>query len=141
MLLSDIATVRAASIVLASGSPRRVDMFNNLLKLNARVVPSTFPEDLDKSLFTPVTYVMENAKQKALEVHSRLTSQGEEPPLVVGADTVVVRSCAYNCVYQTLHGMYERLQPGVLEAQPHRPRCSMVSSSRSRRATRPRCKC
>ena len=100
MLLSDLATVRAASIVLASGSPRRVDMFNALLKLNARVVqltfpnpkqaptptltplaqrcpfacagarptqagphphphsspnqvPSTFPEDLDKSLYTP----------------------------------------------------------------------------------------
>ena len=94
MLLSDLATVRAVSIVLASGSPRRVDMFNGLLKLNARVVPSTFPEDLDKSLFTPVSYVIENAKQKALEVHSRLTGQGEEPPLVVGADTVVVRSCA-----------------------------------------------
>ena len=43
MLLSDLATVRAAKIVLASGSPRRVDMFNGLLKLNARVVPSTFP--------------------------------------------------------------------------------------------------
>ena len=53
MLLSDLATVRAAKIVLASGSPRRVDMFNGLLKLNARVVPSTFPEDLDKSLYTP----------------------------------------------------------------------------------------
>ena len=39
MLLSDLATLRAASIVLASGSPRRVDMFNALLKLNARVVP------------------------------------------------------------------------------------------------------
>ena len=99
-MLSDLATVRAASIVLASGSPRRVDMFNALLKLNARVVqltfpnpkqaptptltplaqrcpfacagarptqagphphphsspnqvPSTFPEDLDKSLYTP----------------------------------------------------------------------------------------
>ena len=53
MLLSDLATVRAAKIVLASGSPRRVDMFNGLLKLNARVVPSSFPEDLDKSLYTP----------------------------------------------------------------------------------------
>ena len=39
MQLSDLATLRAASIVLASGSPRRVEMFNALLKLNARVVP------------------------------------------------------------------------------------------------------
>ena len=43
-------------------------------------VPSTFPEDLDKSLYTPESYVVENAKQKALEVHSRLTGEGEEPP-------------------------------------------------------------
>ena len=91
MLLSDLAAVRAAHIILASSSPRRVDMFNNLLKLDARVVPSTFPEDLDKSKFTPVSYVVENAKQKALEVYNRLVSQGEAaPPLVVGADTVVV---------------------------------------------------
>ena len=64
MLLSDLATVRAAHIILASGSPRRVEMLNAILKLEARVVPSTFPEDLDKSLFTPQTYVMENAKLK-----------------------------------------------------------------------------
>ena len=43
-------------------------------------VPSTFPEDLDKSQYTPESYVVENAKQKALEVHSRLTGAGEEPP-------------------------------------------------------------
>ena len=43
-------------------------------------VPSTFPEDLDKSQYTPESYVVENAKQKALEVHSRLTGTGEEPP-------------------------------------------------------------
>ena len=91
MLLSDLATVRAAQIILASGSPRRVEIFNQLLKLDARVVPSTFPEDLDKSQFTPTGYVMENAKQKALEVYGRLVEEGEPAPsLVIGADTVVV---------------------------------------------------
>ena len=48
--------------------------------LSPAQVPSTFPEDLDKSQYTPESYVVENAKQKALEVHSRLTGTGEEPP-------------------------------------------------------------
>ena len=92
-MLSDAATVRAAHIVLASSSPRRVDIVNNILKLDANVVPSTFPEDLDKAKYTPTTYVAENAKQKALEVYHRLTDEagGAPPSLVVGADTVVVR--------------------------------------------------
>lgn len=90
-MLADLAAVRAAHIILASGSPRRVEMFNDVMGLQARVVPSTFPEDLDKKLYTPAQYVEENAKQKALEVYHRLVSQGEPPPsLVVGADTVVV---------------------------------------------------
>jgi len=89
-MLSDSAAVRAAHIILASGSPRRVNIFNEILQLDARVVPSTFPEDLDKSKFSPTEYVRENARQKALEVYNRLTSEGEPAPsLVVGADTVV----------------------------------------------------
>ena len=96
MLLSDLATVRAAQIILASGSPRRVEIFNQLLKLDARVVPSTFPEDLDKSQFTPTGYVMENAKQKALEVYGRLVEEGEPAPsLVIGvaANRSAARAC------------------------------------------------
>ena len=39
------------------------------------MVPSTFEEDLDKSSFShPYEYVMENAKQKTLEVAKRLSS-------------------------------------------------------------------
>ncbi|RHY32537.1 hypothetical protein DYB32_002466 [Aphanomyces invadans] len=69
------------------------------------VVPSTFEENLDKSLFpTPVRttmtksidgmmnqehYVMENAKQKAVEVFQRLNAQGTHVDLVIGCDTVV----------------------------------------------------
>jgi len=32
------------------------------------VIPSTFPEDLDKTRFTPSEYVQENARRKAFEV-------------------------------------------------------------------------
>jgi septum formation protein len=86
-MLTDLAAIRAAHIILASGSPRRVDIINGILQLDAQVTPSTFPEDLDKSKFTPAEYVVENARQKALDVYSKL----EAPPsLVIGADTVVV---------------------------------------------------
>ena len=90
-MISERATVKAAHIILASGSPRRVEILNDILGLAATVVPSNFPEDLDKSQYTPAAYVQENARQKALEVYDRLTSEkGSSPSLVVGADTVVV---------------------------------------------------
>jgi len=71
-----------------------VDILNNILGLEADVVPSTFEENLDKSLFTPVEYVAENARQKALEVYARLSAAGEMRSLIIGADTVVVRDDA-----------------------------------------------
>ena len=42
--------------MLASGSPRRVEILNDILGLDVRVVPSTFEENLDKSKFTPQEY-------------------------------------------------------------------------------------
>ena len=91
MLLDKLAATRAAHIILASGSPRRTEILNGILNLGASVVPSTFPEDLDKSRFTPKQYVEENARLKALEVYEKLKKEGKHPPsLVVGADTVVV---------------------------------------------------
>lgn len=90
-MIVDVPTVRASKIILASGSPRRVEILNALLGLGAVVVPSTFPEDLDKSKFTPGEYVQENARCKASEVYAKLRAeQGHAPSLVIGADTVVV---------------------------------------------------
>jgi MAF protein len=69
----------------------RVEILNGILSLGATVVPSTFPEDLDKAKYAPQEYVVENARRKALEVYERLQQEGNAPPsLVVGADTVVV---------------------------------------------------
>ena len=90
MLLADVAAVRASNVVLASGSPRRVEILNTILCIGATVVPSTFPEDLDKSAYSPADYVAENARRKADEVATRLRSAGEAPGCVIGADTVVV---------------------------------------------------
>lgn len=90
-MIVDAASVQSARVVLASGSPRRVEILNTLLGLGALVYPSTFPEDLDKSQFTPKTYVQENARQKALEVYGKLSAEEKRAPsLVIGADTVVV---------------------------------------------------
>ena len=95
MLISDLSLVRAAHIILASASPRRSSILNEQFNLNARVVPSTFSENLDKSSYTPQEYVKETARQKALEVFERckkpFQEMHERPPcLIVGADTVVV---------------------------------------------------
>jgi len=89
-MIVDVAAVRLAQCVLASSSPRRVEILNGILGLQVEVVPSTFEENLDKSCFTAHAYVQENARQKALEVYGRLEAQGQAPALVIGADTVVV---------------------------------------------------
>lgn len=61
-------------------------------------VPSTFAEDLDKSLYTPATYVQENAVRKAREVWEKLHAEEAElsdpttcrpVDMVIGSDTVV----------------------------------------------------
>ena len=85
LALAQLASIQAAHIVLASASPRRIEILNHVLKLEAEVLPSTFEEDLDKGL-TPAEYVQETAMGKAHEVAARFPGRS----LIVGADTVVV---------------------------------------------------
>ena len=60
-------------IILASSSPRRKSILERNLGLNVDIVPSKFPEDLDKTKFaTFAEYAVENAFQKAREVACRL---------------------------------------------------------------------
>ncbi|KAF0701620.1 Aste57867_7948 [Aphanomyces stellatus] len=88
MLPPSLQLLLSWRVVLASQSPRRLDLLT-ALGLKFDVIPSTFEENLDKSLFpTPEAYVMENAKQKAIEVRQRLQIQGECPELIIGCDTV-----------------------------------------------------
>ncbi|KAF1334345.1 Septum formation protein maf, partial [Globisporangium splendens] len=71
---------------------RRVILASQGLKFE--VIPSTFEENLPKDQFaTPDLYVIENAKQKALEVAHRVSNEKTEnqsPLVVIGCDTVVV---------------------------------------------------
>ncbi|KAJ2963776.1 hypothetical protein NQZ79_g1225 [Umbelopsis isabellina] len=59
--------------------------------LHFRVVPSQFPENLDKKAFSkPSGYVSETSKGKAFEVYQRLKHENEAADLVIGVDTIVV---------------------------------------------------
>jgi septum formation protein len=56
---------------------------------NLTIVPSTFAEDLPKTL-SPFEYVLQTATQKALTVYQRECDSGSEPSLIIAADTVVI---------------------------------------------------
>lgn len=58
-------------IILASGSPRRREILSRL-GLNFDIVPSKFPETLDKAKYAPSEYAIANATEKGLEVYGRL---------------------------------------------------------------------
>ncbi|XP_046931779.1 probable bifunctional dTTP/UTP pyrophosphatase/methyltransferase protein isoform X1 [Lynx rufus] len=77
-------------VVLASASPRRREILSQA-GLRFEVVPSRFKEKLDKAAFpTPYAYAIETAKQKALEVASRMHQKDlRAPDVVIGADTIV----------------------------------------------------
>lgn len=79
-------------VILASASPRRRALLQQIGLPDVEVVPSTFAEDLDKFHYTPWEYVLETATRKCQEVYQRTTTEcgeGDEPALVLAADTVI----------------------------------------------------
>ncbi|XP_067108418.1 probable bifunctional dTTP/UTP pyrophosphatase/methyltransferase protein isoform X2 [Osmerus mordax] len=85
-----ISKLSGKLVVLASASPRRLEILTNV-GLRFEVVPSWFKETLDKRLFSaPHEYAVETAKQKALEVAKRMPFKHlKTPDIVIGADTIV----------------------------------------------------
>ncbi|KAH8553319.1 N-acetylserotonin O-methyltransferase-like protein-like protein [Umbelopsis sp. PMI_123] len=82
--------LKSKRVVLASASPRRREIIRNL-GLEFDVIPSVFPENLDKSTFhQPSDYVSETSKGKALEVYQRLKDENQPADIVIGVDTIVV---------------------------------------------------
>lgn len=69
-------------IILASASPRRVQLIKKIENLQVKVIPSNAEEKIDNS--SPELLVQSLSYQKAKEVHNR------EGGKVIGADTVVV---------------------------------------------------
>lgn len=93
MLLKYIGLFSSRRVILASSSPRRLEILSRLGFPVLNVCPSTFEENLDKSKYSPDEYVRENAKQKALDVYRKLSDKNS--CLVIGSDTVVVRIFRY----------------------------------------------
>lgn len=92
MIIDQLERLATWDIVLASGSPRRAQIFTHNMGLaNTRFVVSSFDEkSLNKSSFShPSHYVKENSKQKALDVMQKLRKENHIPDLLVSADTIV----------------------------------------------------
>lgn len=110
--------LKTKTIILASGSPRRKQIFEHNLVLvtalnfdhetlsslfiaciqglHVLIEPSGFAEDLNKADFpTPADYVKENSRVKALDVAKQTKTY--DWYLIVGADTVVERN---NVIYE-----------------------------------------
>ncbi|ODV96005.1 hypothetical protein PACTADRAFT_33197 [Pachysolen tannophilus NRRL Y-2460] len=75
--------------ILASTSPRRSQILTQL-GFKFEVVASNFPEDLDKSKYSPSEYVLNTAIGKAIAVWNEMKAQNEKIDLILSADTVVV---------------------------------------------------
>ncbi|XP_024390231.1 uncharacterized protein [Physcomitrium patens] len=81
MLIQHVPLLSTKRIVLASASPRRAELLRGL-GLKIEIFPSTFEEDLDKSLFAnPGEYAKETATRKAHDVYQKIQeSQVLEKP-------------------------------------------------------------
>ena len=87
------------TIILASASPRRKEIFENL-GLNFTVKPSTVDENLKKSEYVgkPFKYTVDTAALKADDVFNKVVQEYENENLVViGCDTVVTHE---NIIYE-----------------------------------------
>ncbi|KAJ4358124.1 uncharacterized protein N0V89_002703 [Didymosphaeria variabile] len=100
--LPPLNQLRNKRVVLASASPRRKQLLSIASMLlpmptlglkQVDIVPSTFKEDLSKSL-SPYEYVLETASEKCREVYTREVNNEEkgEPALVIAADTIIISS-------------------------------------------------
>ena len=92
-MLHRAADVAKLDVVLASQSPRRLELLARLGITHPRVVPSTFAEDLPKGAFAaPAEYCAATARAKLCEVWCRLRRDTATPlpDLVIGADSIVV---------------------------------------------------
>jgi septum formation protein len=91
MLLSFLPELSKRRILLGSSSPRRKEILEQQLGLTIhQVVPSTFPETLNKKLFSPLDYVQSTCLGKTYELLGRVPAVlNEDSDVLICADTVV----------------------------------------------------
>ncbi|KFH47819.1 Maf-like proteinc-like protein [Hapsidospora chrysogenum ATCC 11550] len=81
-------------VILASASPRRKALLQQIGLKNLEILPSTKPEDLDKTAYGPYEYVAATGRQKALDVYTTAVEAHlasiPDPDLVIAADTIIV---------------------------------------------------
>ena len=88
MILEHLPYLATKSVVLASASPRRLELLQ-LVGMKPRVVTSTFEEVLPKSDYeNGADYAVATSRGKALDVAERLTQNHEHADLIIAADTV-----------------------------------------------------
>lgn len=81
-------------VILASASPRRKALLQQMGLNKLEIIPSTKPEDVDKKTHGPYEYVAATARQKCYDIYTTaLETQIKsipDPDLVIAADTVIV---------------------------------------------------
>ncbi|OLL27115.1 Maf-like protein [Neolecta irregularis DAH-3] len=88
--VSPFTDLHGKRIILASQSPRRIELLLQMGLENVEVIPSCHPENLDQSHFTPFEYVLQTAQEKAIKVYSEEAGSENAPDLVIAADTIVL---------------------------------------------------
>ncbi|KAL6750130.1 inosine triphosphate pyrophosphatase-like protein [Haematococcus lacustris] len=138
MLLPHLGLLNQRKIVLASASPRRQQLLQQL-HLNFEVVVSNFEELLPKAQFSgpegAARYAVETAKGKVLDVvamarQDAAATGARLPDLVIGADTVVEHQgiilekadspAAAADMLSRLSGDSHQVHTGVVLALPNR---------------------
>ena len=109
-------------VILASASPRRRDLLQQIGLTNVKVVPSKFKEDLDKSTFrSPADYCAATSEAKAMD----LVSSGAVQPdldrhlLIISADTIVVYGCHDEVLEKPRDEEDARRMLGMLSGKQH----------------------
>ncbi|XP_014210783.1 uncharacterized protein LOC106641069 [Copidosoma floridanum] len=92
MLKSTTKSLTEGRIILASSSPRRREILQNL-GIKVEIIPSTFDENLNRSNYKcHGDYVVDLATHKVQEVYDKLKEINDsKTTLIVGADTIVTQ--------------------------------------------------
>lgn len=88
MIIDLLPTLAGRRLVLASASPRRIELLRQV-GLSPEVCPSSFAEDLPKGS-DPAAYCLATAREKALDVARAQAAAGRQFDYLLASDSIVV---------------------------------------------------